>query len=91
MVTVLLLLIAALLALQGALLLAKDWEAVCALWWRLRGKRSRKRIAEQGHQKETGRTEADRRAAAMQAKETHNLWEYDGGEQPPIDPTALDI
>ena len=88
MVTVLLLMIAVLLALQGALMLAKEWKTVCALWWRFRGKNSRKRIAEQ--QATDRRTEADRRAAAREAKELRNLWEYDGSEQQPIDVEGLD-
>ena len=87
MVSVLLLIIALLLAAQGVLMLIKERETVRSLWWRFRGRKARKTIAQP--RPPDRRSEAERRAAALEAKQNRNLWEYDGAEQPPIDPETL--
>ena len=67
-----------LLAAHLALLLWKERDSIRSAYWRWRGKPARDRVAAE-------MTDADRRAAALTAKEQQNFMDYDGDEQPEID------
>lgn len=69
------------LGVSVGLQLARAWKNVRARYWRRRGQKARRRIEA---------TEAERRAAAVAARERENFWAYNGTEQPEIEPEALE-
>lgn len=69
-----------LLAAHLALLLWKERDSLRAAYLRIHGVPTEERAR---------MTDADRRAAALSAKEQENFMSYDGSEQPPIDVEQL--